>query len=185
MTEGNLNFKFGIPGPKPTAYHYPKHFEIEPNRLVIGLQENALEIITLLKRALPEPFAILYVLNVPRDEEILPGRYQSPWISLSELDDFLRTFRSFIEGDARHEIWIYSEPSKTQIVYDFHNLIYFYSPDLNPAIQILKSIGFSTGKVEIPFPHIHPYHPQFDSTLTDLLAAFDWQFTPHPEDHEP
>lgn len=185
MTEGNLNFKFGIPGPKPTAYHYPKHFEIEPNRLVIGLQENALSIITHLKHNLPEPLAILYVLNVPRDEEILPGRYQSPWISHSELDEFLTKFRRFIEGDARHEIWIYSEPSKTQIVYDFHNLIYFYSPDLKPAIQSLKSIGFSTGKVDIPFPHIHPYHPQFDSTLTDLLAAFDWQFTPHPEDHEP
>ncbi|MBA4292554.1 hypothetical protein C0431_06245 [bacterium] len=185
MTEDNLNFKFGIPGPKPSAYHYPRHFEIEPNRLVIGLQENAIRIINLLKQNLPEPFAILYVLNVPRDEEILPGRYQSPWLTHTELNEFLTTFQSFIEGDARHEIWVYSEPSKTQIVYDFHNLIYYYSPDLNPAILSLKSIGFLPGKVEIPFPHIHPYHPHFDPTLADLMNYFDWNFTPHPEDHEP
>lgn len=184
MTEEKLNFKFGIPGPNPTPYHYPKHVEAEPTRLVIGLQQNALEIITLLKHSLPEPLALLYVLNVPRDESTPPGRYQSPLITHSQVEQFLTKYQAFLEGDARHELWIYSEPAKTQIVYDFHDIIYYYSPDLNPAIERLKAHGYTSGPVKIPFPHFHPYHQEFDETLAELLDSNPWEFTPHPEHHE-
>ena len=50
------------------------------------------------------PLFVLYILHTPRGEGA-EGRYQSPPLDDRQLDDFLAAFETFLEGDARHDVW--------------------------------------------------------------------------------
>jgi hypothetical protein len=80
------------------------------------------ELIHKLTNQLTEPFLLLYVLVVPRGKSE-PVRYQSEPVNTEELDRFLHRYQDFLEGDARHNLWIRSSDDG-MLVFDRHNIIY-------------------------------------------------------------
>lgn len=121
-------------------------------------------------------FGVLYVLVIPIVG--IEGRYQIPApIVYDELAVFLTIYRAFLEQDGRHHIWIASIDHGWKCVYDRHNIIYAYG-DLDDIERRLRERGFSAGTVEIPMPHEHRYHAEFDDTAEALLSHYNWKHFP-------
>ena len=166
------------------AHQYNDIWEREktsgPWRLVIAPATDHIEWMIALASVLPEPFNILYILQVPRGVGEA-GRYQSAEpVSREEMETFLRRFRAFLETDGRHEIWIYSTIASATIVYSAHNVLYAYG-DLKEYEELLTQRGFHESEVRFPDPHSHSYHVEFDEDERDLLKWWEWIQTPLSE----
>jgi hypothetical protein len=133
---------------------------------------------------LPPPYWLLYVLVVPRGASEA-GRYESVRdASFDQVQTFLNDFREFLEGDARHHLWIYSSADQSLLVYDKHNVIYVYGP-LEEAGKLLDALGLEqTEAVAFPFPHSHWYHDRFDGEDQRLLNYWEWERKPLAEDDD-
>ncbi len=169
--------KFGAGADRGPAYTYEGvvHHENEggPNgRLVMAPARGQVALVQRLVSCLPEPLRLLYVLVVPRGTNVLPGRYEAPELSRVETTDVLAEFSSFLEQDGRHHLWVAS-PGHGTIVYDRHNLIYAYGPLECYERQAIQQ-GLHAGRPEVPSPHWHAYHPEFDASQHALLQRFDW-----------
>jgi hypothetical protein len=153
-----------------------------PDRIAVGASSGQTQLISRLADVVTDPLFILYVLTVSRiDNE--PGRYQSPFpVERDEREAFLDAYGDFIERDARHEVWLGAPDGSATLVYDQHNVLYAYGP-LDGFESVLSESGFSEGPVEIPVPHIHYYHAEFDEDEARVLGHFEWVVTPlRPED---
>lgn len=130
---------------------------------------------------MPEPFWILYVLTVSRSAHI-SGRYQSDSSKTrEEMEEFLLAFRSFLENDGRHTLWIRSEPGPELLVYDRHNKIYGYGP-IDRFSVILSGDNLTLSpEVPIPSPHTHHYHQAFDTEENALMSYWKWLHFPLAE----
>jgi hypothetical protein len=116
------------------------------------------------------------VLSVPSLSE--PGRYQlEGWLSMEELRAFLEPYREYLEGDARHHLWVHSHESNATLVYDKHDLIYAYGP-LTCYLEVLDKHGLQEGEFELPFPHYHSYYPEFDPLEHQIVTRHSWKRTP-------
>jgi hypothetical protein len=146
-------------------------------RLRIGAEEREIPLLLSLCRECKGPFGVLYVLvasRLGRDD----ARYQSPTpMNYEDLELFLYTFQEFFEQDGRHHLWIKALGDGSQFVFDNHNIIYAYG-DLDRYERELEAAGFRAGKVEIPAPHAHHYHGEFDSSEDDLFEYCEWKKTP-------
>jgi len=161
-------------------HRHPHMWKREPaahgERLVIGPRDSFLDILLGLTACLQAPYSVLYVLSVPRGSE--PGRYQlEGQLSLEELRAFVEPYRDFLEGDARHHLWIHSSESETTLVYDKHDLIYAYGP-LDCYLEVLARHGMNQGEFDLPFPHYHNYFPEFDSLERAIIENHTWKRTP-------
>jgi len=184
-----MDFKFGtlINGDRNAPFLYPKLYELQTmldgsQRLAVAASQNPIKLLQSLLNPEDEHFAVLYVLKVDRVDNIKPGRYQSPWISHDQVTRFLDDFKDFFESDARHDIWIMASPTRTQIVYDKHEILYFYG-DFQTAKTALADAGFREGQFEIPCPHYHSYNPECDAQLSTLMEL-DWEYFPLMEQDE-
>lgn len=172
-------YKFGWPpdGSEERAYEYPNVWAREttsgPDRLVIAPRENQIPLLERLTERLTEPFFLLYVLLVSRTGQ-QPGRYQQKsMLSRSELRFFLHRYRTFLEGDGRHALWIRSE-DQGMLVYDQHNVIYGYGP-LDVFVHELSAEGLAeAADIRFPVTHTHRYNQQFDGEQEDLIASREW-----------
>ncbi|KER88635.1 hypothetical protein GW16_01065 [Xanthomonas arboricola pv. celebensis] len=136
-----------------------------------------------LVECLEPPYYLLYVLHTPRGEA-LPGRYQSPALSLTQVKEFLARFAPFLSADARFDLWAYSPGDKATVVWDRHNQVFGYGP-LERYSSTLRSMGFALGWPEVPAPHEHHYREEFDALAKHVLTAFDWSHSPlRPEDEQ-
>lgn len=174
-------FKFGHgEGPQARPYRHPHRYEIErtkgPLRLAIGPSGGHIHLLAELAREIPEPIGLLYVLVVPRTDRE-PGRYQSPLLRRNDLDKFLDRFREFFEGDGRHHLWVLSPRGGPKIVYDRHDVLYAYGP-IEVYERVLRALRLSEDLVEIPVPHVHMYHQQYDSEEKAVLNYWDWKRSP-------
>ena len=152
-------------------------------RLAISLPRNATSTFRSLVELMREPFLVLYILHTPRGEGE-PGRYQSEEISSAQLDKFLERFERFLASDARHDLWVKSEPVDDMIVWDRHNSIFVYG-DLAKFDQALNTLGFSEQVPSTLGVHQHHYRQEFDNEAAAILSVFDWRRTPlRPEDEQ-
>ena len=133
-------------------------------------------IFRLLSDRLSPPLVLLYVLHTPRGEG-RPGRYQSCELTHAEIGRFLDRFASFLQSDARFDLWVHSLTDSATIVWDRHNLIHAYGMP-HRFVEALRSTGFHEGDPAIPAPHEHHYHAAFDRDATALMSFCDWQETP-------
>lgn len=168
------------------GYNHHQVFSLEqttgPERLQIGIPYESINPILALLKLLPEPLLLLYVLHTPRGAE--PGRYQSPDLGHIQVEVFLNDFNEFLEQDSRHDLWIYSPGAKATLVWDRHNILYAYGP-LQLFTSALENAEYTTGFTNIPYPHRHFYHPNFDQQQYALLNAIDWYKTElRPEDEQ-
>lgn len=118
------------------------------------------------------PFAILYVLVVSRGPET--GRYQSPDLeAFQPVDDFLSEFRSLIEQDGRHELWLHQRGSARKAVFSRNDVLHLYGDE--EAGERLLASGYAPARPVVPFPHAHNYHEEFDADERRLLARWEWR----------
>ena len=163
-------------------HDYKNNYYFQPcgnsNRLVIGASNEHIRLLDqLAARVSKQRYYALYVLLLSHSGRE-PGRYQSPLIqNHKELQDFIWTFKKFFEGDGRHHIWIGSPDSNDLLVYDQHNVIFAYG-NLDAFEEILTSNGFSLQEFWFPCPHSHSFDPQNVSAEEELMAYWDWKFSP-------
>jgi len=160
--------------------------EVHPtwSRLTIGARQQEIPLILELCRDMKGPFGILYVLLVSRQGHE-SGRYQNPEpVPYDDLELFLYVFQEFFEQDGRHHLWVASVAGEGQLILDRHNVIYAYG-DLEAYERVLRRHGFREGAIEIPVPHSHYYHRQFDASETDLLRYWSWKWFPLKDSDDP
>lgn len=162
-------------------YFHPNVWKREPagntERLVIGPRGDFLDLVLELTQCLEAPYAVLYVLSVPRGGSE-PGRYQlEERLEMPQLQSFLEPYRAYLEGDARHHLWIHSLDSSATIIYDKHDLIYAYGP-IDCYLNVLSKRGLGEGEVELPFPHYHNYFEEFDAVERQIISSHTWRRTP-------
>ena len=148
-----------------------------PGRLKIAVSEGGACTMLQLAKVINEPFSVLYVLLVPRggsDE----GRYQSPWMNRNELSDLFESFGDFFDQDARHHLWLFSDPDRATLVYDQHNVIFAYGP-IEDYVRVLDACGYSEAhELPFPVPHTHQYHAEFDDQERRLISLPGWTHSP-------
>ncbi len=154
-----------------------------PPRILAGIPSGDPQVFSRLLGCLEPPFHLLYVLHTPRGEGE-PGRYQSPLLGTPQVLEFLDTFRDFLAGDSRFELWAHSPSSDGTIVWDRHNRLHAYGP-LARYRQELLALGYAHGPINLPDPHEHYYRSEFDPAARGILEAFDWRRSPlQPEDEQ-
>jgi hypothetical protein len=161
-------------------YEYPNTWTREktsgPDRLIIAPRSNHIGLISKLAGQLDTPLLLLYVLVVPRGGSE-PGRYQSESLDREELNSFLSRYSSFLEGDARHNLWIRSSDGG-MLIFDRHNVLYAYGP-LESFTSTLAACGMTqVGDIRFPVPHSHHYHPKHDDLERQILRERAWINSP-------
>ena len=170
--------KFGSGADATESYAYPNRFQLDEandgtGRIVLGPAAAHVNLLSELANCLPEPFYLLYVLVVPRSDVYKAARYEAPdELSRQQVADFLFEFKEYLEFDGRHHLWI-ANPDHGTIVYDRHNILYGYGP-LDCYAKAALSQGLQPGKVEVPGPHWHAYHHEYDGAQDRLLSKWDW-----------
>jgi hypothetical protein len=98
------------------------------------------------------------------------------------MESLLTRFSDYFEGDGRQNLWVTAWPNSrgevsAGLVYDSHNVIYAYGPP-NMFRPLLRKRGLAERPVQIPAPHTHFYYPQFDAAERELMAYWDWRYSP-------
>lgn len=161
--------------------------ENEMVRLKVTTDGSYVDLMIGLASVLPEPFGLLYVLVVPRQEQE-PGRYRGPIMTRTQIEFFLRRYQEAFERDARHHLWLAAIDDDGQprgiIVYDLHNVLFAYGP-LGAFAAHLEGEGFPrVEEIEMPFPHTHHYNERYDPEVEAILAAYAWERSPLTEQDE-
>ena len=184
---GREPFKFG--GPDGLPHVYPNVWARQElsigERLVVAPAGGHVDVMLALAAILEPPLGVLWILKIPRVNEHTPGRYQSPvTLTIEEVSGFIELFRDFLERDGRHHLWIMSAYAEGQVVYDNHNVLYFYG-DLDRATGVLAARGISQGEYpRFPVPHTHCYNKEYDGDEVRLMEHWCWVHFPLVEEHD-
>ena len=145
------------------------------NRILMATSGSSTGLMTELLKFYPEPYRLAYLLVTPPDG-FQPMKYEVDDLSFHEVSQFFDSFRGFLEGDARHHVWLHSAGAGT-LICDEHDWIYAYG-SLDSVSHHLESRKFSEGMPEIPFPHLHNESSANDPVMRALLGHFDWKAHP-------
>jgi hypothetical protein len=157
-------------------YSHKPEFVEQANRLIIGLPNDSISIITGLINLISEPVSILYVLHTPRGEA-KEGRYQSQYLSKNEVINFIEEYSEFLVADSRFDIWFHSETDSSTIVWDRHNMVFTYG-DVSIYEKFLLKNGFTSGKPDMEFSHQHHYYSEFDNNAKEIFNELNWSYSP-------
>ncbi|BCD88105.1 hypothetical protein PSm6_45120 [Pseudomonas solani] len=168
-------------------YRHPAVFSLPDaeahQRVVVGVPGSDPEVILRLARCLEEPLLLLHILHTVRGEAE-PARYQSPELSCSEVEAFIREFRPFLANDSRFDLWVHSPSQQATLAWDRHDMLYAYGP-LDDYVNALRELGFTEGEPQLPVPHAHNYHAAFDGMSREVVEWCDWWKSPlRPEDEQ-
>jgi hypothetical protein len=168
--------------------HYDNIYQVQDfptwSRMAIGARDKQISLMLEIAKSWQGPYGVLYVLLVSRLGKE-PGRYQNPEpCNFNTLEALARTFQEYLERDGRHHLWFMDLPSRSQLVYDNHNIIYAYG-DIAWYSQFLDKKGFSRQDVKIACPHTHNYNREFDEAEDRILKHWEWKHFPLQEDDDP
>jgi hypothetical protein len=173
-------YRFGafVDGVGWIEHQYGRVWERQEDRLVVAPDTGQVDLILDLAAEIQEPYRLLYVLLVPRDDGQDEGRFElNEPLDWRELGSFLHRYRELFENDGRHHLRISSPAEDATIVYDQHNVLYLYGAGARFE-RVLAGAGLSEGAVVFPSPHSHHYHEEHDSIVDDMLARYEWQWYP-------
>ena len=184
---GLFKLGLGVDGAEPVAGSHAFRVEEEshgPPRIVAAPDRDQVGLLIDLTRTLPEPFHVIYVSLTTRG--LRPtGRYQSERpLRREALEAFLSRFRSFLEQDGRHHLWVGCAGEPSTLVYDQHQLLLLYGR-LEAYLPVLRAAGMGEGPVLQPEPHRHLVHEAFDAAENDLLGSMGWTWNPLEPEDEP
>ena len=152
-------------------------------RITAGVPGSDPSVVLELAKCLEAPLFLLYVLHTPRGEAEA-GRYQSPELSLSEVQELFEEFRPFLSGDGRFDLWLYSPSQRATVVWERHNTLYGYGP-LECFQASLEAQGFVEGELPPLGEHTHHYRAELDQYAKALLSRYHWLQSPlRPEDEQ-
>ncbi|MDR3692253.1 MAG: hypothetical protein P4L46_22920 [Fimbriimonas sp.] len=162
-------------GADPVSHRWKPVYErvrtATDNTVVATVVGSGADLMLQLTENCPEPFAILYVLVVPRRTQ--PGRYQlKEWMDRESLVAYLERYRAYLEGDGRHNLWVKCGDDSL-IVYDRHETLYLYG-DLDGFIKVLEHVGYGPGEVRVDFPHEHHYNYEYDGDEQSIVNSGDY-----------
>ena len=182
MNKDNGPVKLGAgPHPIQSRHHHSNTWLVQrttgPDRITVGPSTDHVDLLLELANCWPGPYYLLYVLLTPRDGLNRSGRYQSEQLlSMDQIRDVCETYRDYLQGDGRHNVWIGSPRGKGLVIYDHHELIYGYGP-IQEYINVVTSRGLVKGTPVIPSPHTHNYHPAFDNEERKIMQL-GWIYSP-------
>jgi hypothetical protein len=143
---------------------------------LIAPSDGHLDLLLTVAAKFASPLRFRYVLLVAMDGW-KEGRYtHRQLLSHQNLSELLLPYADFLEQDARHHIIVESDSGSDGIIYDQHNFLYLYGDGNSPVNQELVS-RFKEGHAEMPSPHSHHYHEEFDMDLMGLLGADVWDYS--------
>ncbi len=145
------------------------------NRILMANQGSSIDLLNHLLVFYPEPYRLAYLLVTP-PEGFQPMKYEVEGLSATQVKQFLNQYRAFLEGDARHHIWIHSASGGT-LICDEHDWIYAYGSQEQIETHLVSQ-GFESEMPEIPFPHLHNESSSNDAVMRELLAHFEWKAQP-------
>ena len=170
-----------VVGSEHSAFDYGNTFQAETikgvERLKIGFDKAQDACLCELAAGLAGPFQLLYVLHTTRTGADL-GRYESPELTVEQMQEFLQRFGAFLAQDARHDIWLRSHDDNATLVLDRHNVIYAYGPLRMFEATLLRIGAGRAGLPRVPDPHLHYYHSDWDSKEREILSALPWTRKP-------
>jgi hypothetical protein len=178
-------FKIGtLYGADDAEVRYDNIYQLQQHptwsRVAIGAKDRQIPLMLEIAKSWQGPYGVLYVLVVPRLGHE-PGRYQIPEpCDFDALELFAYTFQEYFERDGRHHLWLMDLPSRAQLVYDNHDIIYAYG-DMEWYTQFLDKKGFLRQDVDIACPHSHHYNQEFDSCEDEILKYWEWKHFPLQE----
>ena len=152
-------------------------------RLRVSLPRDKAFLLFELVKSFRPPIQLLYILHTPRREGEA-GRYQSPELSRTQVQNFLMRFKPYLLADARYDLWVRSASTGDMIVWDRHNDLYVYG-GLDDTAARLMELGYLEGSPPAIGPHQHHYRREFDREAAEVLSSFTWDLTPlRPEDEQ-
>jgi hypothetical protein len=157
-------------------YSHKPEYQVQQNRLEIGLQAGKASVVAGLVNLMEEPLFILYVLHTSRGEG-QEGRYQSPLLSKIDVLSFIEKYSKFLAADSRFDIWFHSPSMGATVVWDRHNLVFAYGA-LEQFKEYISHEGYTEGNPTMEFAHQHHYRQAFDHDAASLLNKFSWSFSP-------
>lgn len=146
------------------------------HRILIATAGSTTNLVSDLLQFFPPPYRLAYLLVTPPDG-FDPMKYEVEGLTANHIGEFFGRFRPFLEGDARHHLWIHSEGGKGTIICDEHDWIYVYG-SLESVESFLNEREFGESMPTIPFPHLHNESSANDAVMNELLRHFEW--TKHP-----
>lgn len=146
------------------------------SRILIATADSSISLMNELLAFYPGPYRLAYLLVTPPDG-FQPMKYEVDGLPVEDVSSFFDTFRAFIEGDARHHIWIHSAAGGGTLICDEHDWLYAYGSQ-DQVEQFLLNRGFAVEEPQIPFPHLHNESSANDPTMRALLAHFEWKAHP-------
>jgi hypothetical protein len=63
------------------------------------------------------------------------------------------------------------------LIYDHHDWLWAYG-DLAAFTEVLAALGFTDGEIELPAPHCHYYHSDYDAAEEELASYWNWSYFP-------
>jgi hypothetical protein len=146
------------------------------SRILIATSGSSTELVSDLLGFYPEPYRLAYLLVTPPDG-FQPMKYEVEGFSVKQVTEFFEQYRDFLEGDARHHIWIHSASGGGTLICDEHDWVYAYGAQ-EPVGKYLVERGFELEMPEIPFPHLHNESSSNDTVMRELLGHFEWKAQP-------
>lgn len=167
------------------AFHLvtDRRFTAERSRLVISAASESLFIISKLISLVGDRFRVTYVRE-HQEGEVEQGRYLLRHsFEYREAIEFLYTHQEFLLCDGRHHLWIMNETQKSGIVYDQHDLIYYYGPQLRAIAFLLYREFLPTRSLSHSnFPHGHGFRSTFDEEEAEIVSQPGTYWSPLVED---
>jgi hypothetical protein len=145
------------------------------SRLRIGSSGNYIRLLDRLSRKWSTPEYYLLYISLVSHTGKNPGRYQSPILSKDDLDVFLYTHQTLLEGYGGQHLWIGHPKNRELLIYDQHNIVFAYG-DIAGYKDVLIAEGFREGQFSIPCPHSHSYDPFLTQYEDKLFDYFDWVY---------
>ena len=141
--------------------------------LEIVTDQSPIGLFLQLLQVFPEPYTIIYDLVSPQTE-LEEGSYV--WedeLSTTDLINLIEPKAAYLENDARHRLACHVNALALTLVLDEHNVVKSLPAD-GRIVMKLGELGFIQQRFEIPFPHSHPIHSQYNGIEDEWLSDDRW-----------
>lgn len=141
--------------------------------LEIVTNNSPVELMLNLAEMFPGPYTAMYDLISPQTGFEEGSYVWDKELGLVELKNLVEPKTAYIENDARHRLAVHINVLGLTLVVDEHNVLKSLPADGRIVLK-LKSLGFAEQRFEIPFPHSHPIHAEYNEIEEEWIGDDRW-----------